>query len=53
MILGVLIDEALMVEPAISIPAPDPIIEKPIPIAIPIELHEFGSVHSNTSAHPL
>tara|TARA_B110000285_G_C14933803_1_gene518571 strand:+ start:519 stop:680 length:162 start_codon:yes stop_codon:yes gene_type:complete len=53
LILGVLIEEALMVEPAISIPAPDPIIEKPIPIAIPMELHEFGSVHSKTSAHPL
>ena len=46
-------EEALMVEPAISMPAPDPIMEKPIPIAIPIELHEFGSVHSKTSAHPL
>jgi hypothetical protein len=53
LILGVLIEEALMVEPAMSIPAPDPIIEKPMPIAIPMELHEFGSVHSKTSDHPL
>ena len=51
-ILGVLIDEPIMLLPDITIPNPAPIIDNVSDNAIPKYAHEFGSIQSNIEPQP-